>query len=138
MDRVTEIRFPSSCLFDIFGVGEHRFHAGLLQDVVNRDPVFSGGLQTYIIDAIPCKPFSHAADVTVGRRELPDIKDCRQSCSVCYAGAGHQDGLVDIDRSADRTFDIIDRGSDDFCAIIKDGGPELGACVSSLLTQPVH
>ena len=138
MDRVAEIRFPSFCLFDIFRVGEHRLHAGLFEDVINRDPVFPGRLHADIGHSIPGEPSGHTPDVAVGACKLPDIKDSGQGLIVRHAGAGHQDVLVDIDAPTAGTFDVGDRGGDYFCAVIKSGGFQFRGCVFTILSETVH
>lgn len=66
MDGIPEGGFAAFVLLHIFEVSQDRLKAVMLQDVIERNPVFPGGLHTDIFHAIAFKPFGHPAAIAVG------------------------------------------------------------------------
>lgn len=106
MDGIPEVCLAAFCLLHIFGVGQDRLEAIMLQDVIDRDPVFPGGLHADVFHAVASELFGHPADVAVGRGELPDIEEGVEGRGVCPADRGHEDLFMDIKARADRAPDV--------------------------------
>ena len=106
MDGIAEIGLPAPGLFHILGMGQYGLKACLLQDIEDRDPVLAGRFHADIGNAEGRKPASHAADVAVGRRELPHVKNSFKRFRVSKADSGHEDRFVDINGCTGRAFDI--------------------------------
>ena len=119
VDGIPEVCFAPACLLHIFGMCQHRLKPLVFQYVIDRDPVFPGGLHADILHAIAFEPFGHPSDITVGRCKLADIKNGSKSVWVCPADRGHEDFLMDVNARADLASDIRVRRSDDAGPVVK-------------------
>ena len=123
MDGIPKVRFVPVCLLHIFGVCQHRLKPLALQYVINRDPVFPGGLHTDIWHVL-------AFDVAVGGSELVDIKNEAKSVRIRPADRSQKNLLMDINARADRASDICIGKSNDVSSIVKSKGPDIFGCIS--------
>ena len=90
--------------FHIFGVSEDNI-AGVLQDVVNGNPILSGGFHAHIFAVVFGKPGSTAAQIS-GKGGEPLALVGRHALLIGSSDTGNDKGFVDIHPAADTVNDF--------------------------------
>ena len=94
------ICFLAPYCFHILGVSEDNA-AGMLQNVVNGNPVLSSGLHAHIFAVVFCQPSRAPAQIS-GKGGKPLALVGCHSVVIGRSNTGNDKGLVDIHPTADR------------------------------------
>lgn len=98
------VRFLPANRFDVLGVCQNNA-AGRLQDIVDRNPILSGGLHAHILAVVLRKPRPASAQIPSEGREPFALVSCH-SLFIGGSNTGNQKRLVDIYPAADTVNDF--------------------------------
>lgn len=79
----------------------------------------------------------YLSNIAVEVCKLRDSEDEGQRFAFFHAGIGHQEDLVDINFPTDRTFNVDDQSSNNFCAVVKGSAFQFRGCVFSFFLNRI-